>query len=428
MSFFDSDSSEKIENNNKNYTKYVNSEKKKKKNDKLFKSLNISKNDETKKNIKTSENDISTNQEAKTITKIYKYITRTLENFIEKNYSNYKFVNNSLKTIYSHIKVYLESLKEIKKPNDKKNTTDDENQKILYEFKIDRLTQQIKELKQEISLLCTNETNKFEAGFPKKFKIYNYLKKKNLKLENKTKLDEFKYLLCIKEQQKKINELENKLKLKILENSKEAKESKLFPIITQFDLKEHVNSKSIPLTQTIIKNSKSSNRNICKLKANKKDHFLTITNSGSKTPFKMISDKSNKGKDGNSKNKKDVKELFKSINVDIKEEKPNEKNKDEPKTRNKVDFHFNILKLNSEIIPNKDKKFFISHPNLNIAGINTRLDKYTIGIPNKLFSFKFSKNIDKNAFYKFPSTLNEIFVELEKLRIHTNNTDIINNY
>ena len=46
-----------------------------------------------------------------------------------------------------------------------------------------------------------------------------------------------------------------------------------------------------------------------------------------------------------------------------------------------------------------------------------------MGVPNKIFSFKFSKNIDKNAFYKFPSTLNEIFVELEKLRINANKAE-----
>ena len=60
------------------------------------------------------------------------------------------------------------------------------------EFKIDDLNQQIKDLKYEIELLNTNESNKLDIGSPKKFKIYNYLKKKNLKLENKTRLDKFK--------------------------------------------------------------------------------------------------------------------------------------------------------------------------------------------------------------------------------------------
>ena len=241
-----------------------------------------------------------------------------------------------------------------------------------------------------------------------------------MKLENKTRLDEFKYLLYIKEQQKKINDLEKKLKLKVLENSKEAKESKLFPSINQFDLKEHVNPKSIPLTETILKNCISTKRNISKATNLKKDYFLTITNSESKTPFKMIK------KEENTKRKRSKEGIYKSINVNLSEEKLKEKNKNKRNEPNEADSHFRMLKLNSEIIPNKDKKFFISHPNLTIAGIGQRLNKYNIGIPNKLFSFKFSKNIDKNAFYKFPSTLNEIFVELEKLRIHANGSDMNN--
>ena len=398
---------------------------KKNQNDKLYKSINELKddddNDEIRNNIRIKESDISNNQDAKNITKIYKYITKTLENFIEKNYSNFKLVNNSLKAIYSHIKIYLSSLNKKWK---EKNNKDNDNQNLLYEFKISDLNQQIKDLKYEIELLNSNETNRLDDGSPLKFKIYNYLKKKNLKLENKTKLDEFKYLLCIKEQQKKINELENKLKLKILANSKEVKESKCFPTISQFDLKEHINPKTIPLTQTILKNSKTSKRNDSKITSFKKDCFLTITNSGSRTPYKTLYDKSSKEDEEKSKKKGFKKGLFKSINVNINEEKQKEKSFNK---RNEADVHFNILRLNSEIIPNKDKKYFISHPNLTIAGINQKLNKYNIGIPNKLFSFKFSKNIDKNAFYKFPSTLNEIFVELERLRIHANNTDIINN-
>ena len=298
---------------------------KKNQNDKLYKSINELKddddNDEIRNNIRIKESDISNNQDAKNITKIYKYITKTLENFIEKNYSNFKLVNNSLKAIYSHIKIYLSSLNKKWK---EKNNKDNDNQNLLYDFKISDLNQQIKDLKYEIELLNSNETNRLDDGSPLKFKIYNYLKKKNLKLENKTKLDEFKYLLCIKEQQKKINELENKLKLKILANSKEVKESKCFPTISQFDLKEHINPKTIPLTQTILKNSKTSKRNDSKITSFKKDCFLTITNSGSRTPYKTLYDKSSKDDEEKSKKKGFKKGLFKSINVNINEEKQKE--------------------------------------------------------------------------------------------------------
>ena len=428
MAFSDSESSEINDENIRENKRSYSTRKKKNPNNKLYKSINQLKDDsdEIKKNTKIKENDISNNREAKSITKTYKYITKTLESFIEKNFSNFKFVNNALKAIYSQIRVYIASLNESKKTKEKQNNKTDKNQNLLYEFKIDDLNQQIKDLKYEIELLNTNESNKLDIGSPKKFKIYNYLKKKNLKLENKTKLDEIKYLLYIKEQQKKINELENKLKLKVLENSKEAKETKLFPAINQFDLKEHVNPKSIPLTETILKNSISTKRNVPKATNLKRDYFLTITNSESKTPFKKICDKNNQKKEENTKRKRSKEGIYKSINVNLSEEKLKEKNKNKRNEPNEADSHFRMLKLNSEIIPNKDKKFFISHPNLTIADMNQRMNKYNMGIPNKLFSFKFSKNIDKNAFYKFPSTLNEIFVELEKLRIHANGSDIHN--
>ena len=424
MALSDAESSEISGENAERIKRTYSTKKNNNQNDKLFKSLNEFKDDdnkEIKKYDRINEINLSDEEDAKNITIIYKYITRTLENFIEKNYSNFKFLKNSLKTIYSHIKAYIESLNQVRKENNKQNQKDDNNQNLLYEFKISYLNQQIKDLKYEIELLSSNEKYWLDDNSPKKYKIYNYLKKKNVKLQNKTKLDEFKYLLCIKEQQNKINDLENKLKLKILENSKEVKESKCFPNISQFDLKEHINAKSIPLTETILKNSKSSKKNLSKITEFKKDYFLTVTNSGSKTPFKMLTDKSNKIYDKKSKKKGLNQGLFKSININLNDEKTNEKKLNK---RNEADDYFNILKLNSEIIPNKDKKFFISHPNLTIAGINQRLNKYNIGIPNKLFSFKFSKNINKNAFYKFPSTLNGIFVELEKLRINQNNTEI----
>ena len=107
-----------------------------------------------------------------------------------------------------------------------------------------------------------------------------------------------------------------------MENSKEAKESKLFPSINQFDLKEHVNPKSIPLTETILKNCISTKRNISKATNLKKDYFLTITNSESKTPFKMIKkeekqktqEKQEKKEKHNIKNKRNINKSTKRYN------------------------------------------------------------------------------------------------------------------
>ena len=83
----------------------------------------------------------------------------------------------------------------------------------------------------------------------------------------------------------------------------------------------------------------------------------------------------------------------------------------------------NIKEYTPENIMNKEKKYFISHPNLTLAGLDNNRNKFTSGLPNKIFSFKFSKNLEKNAFFIFPSTLNETLVNLEKLRINRNYLD-----
>ena len=416
MSLSDSDYSLKKQ----SYYSHMDEDITKSENDQLDQSLKIINKYSDKnsnKNIKNKKIYISDEKNEKNITKLYKHITKTLEKFIEKNYSDIPFVNSSLKMIFSHIKALLSSLEKTKNIKEKiKKNEDDKN--ILYEFKIDDLNQQIKDLKYELELLNINGENKYDDTSLKKYKIYTYLKKKNSKIENKSKLEEFKYLLYIQEQQNKINELEKKLHLKILENLKEAKESRCFPNINQYDTKEHINPKSIPLTESILKKSKSSKKKlVSKLSNQKKDYLMTITNSISKskakTPYRIqtedieLNEKEKKKKVGFKEN------IFQKIDINDNQDK-------RTFTRNDIDFHFNFLKLNSETIPNRDKKYFISHPNLNIAGYNQKLNKYKMGVPSKIFSFKFSKNIDKNSFYKFPSILNEMFVELEKLRINAN--------
>ena len=150
MSFSVSESSEKSDKIKKQFysTKKQNAKK-----NKLYKSINSEYNEEDSNKInKTKEDDFNDNNDIRSITKIYKYITKTLEKFIEKNYSQVIFVNNTLRMIYSHIKVLLSSLKK-EKNSEQKNDTLDNNQKLLYEIKINDLNQQLKDLKYEFNLL-----------------------------------------------------------------------------------------------------------------------------------------------------------------------------------------------------------------------------------------------------------------------------------
>ena len=67
------------------------------------------------------------------------------------------------------------------------------------------------------------------------------------------------------------------------------------------------------------------------------------------------------------------------------------------------------------ILDNK-KEFFVSHPTLNTAGIIKKKEQKYVGIPNKLLRLKLHKGVEKNIQIKFPSSLNETLVNLEKLR------------
>ena len=71
--------------------------------------------------------------------------------------------------------------------------------KILYEIKIHELYIKIKEWNHQIELLNINDESKNNFQITKKFGVYNSLKRKIIELESKLKLNEFNYLLCIKE-------------------------------------------------------------------------------------------------------------------------------------------------------------------------------------------------------------------------------------
>ena len=138
MSFSISESSEKSEKNQKRIKNYYSAKKEREKENKVYKTLNNDLNEDESNPInKKNEDDLDDSNNIRSITKIYKYITKSLETFIEKNYNQAIFVNNALRTIYSHIKVYLSSLKKENKNEQKKGTIDtiDSNQKYYMKLK-----------------------------------------------------------------------------------------------------------------------------------------------------------------------------------------------------------------------------------------------------------------------------------------------------
>ena len=136
MAFSESESSEKSNEYIKKHKNFDILNKEKDKKVDYSKIINDSNDEENQNNIKNSENGVINNKDAKHITKIYKIIIRTLESFIEKNYSNFKFVDSALGVIYSHIKAYLSSLKDEKSIKIKKLIKKIISKKYYMNFKL----------------------------------------------------------------------------------------------------------------------------------------------------------------------------------------------------------------------------------------------------------------------------------------------------
>ena len=406
------------------------------KNKHIFKAINIKSH---------NNNDLNSSNQEEEILAIYKTIKRKIKDFITSNKADNNFIFSSLNYIYSFINSLFSSFSKKEDSNREMNHKENENKNYL-------------------KLLTINNDHSEIYKTSRKILEYNLLKKKILDLENKLKVNEFKYLLCIKEQQIKISDLEKQLKMKnIKEDHNEIKETRCFPHLIQYNYKDDINPKSVPLTKSILKdlNIRSKNRiNTYKYKShlkknnsnknknpiknniiyNSKPNFIR-TNYSSK--YKKIIKKNVDNEEENYINSpqnkksqhptiKSVDILKKKVNLDEDDDKSNNYNNVISSSRIKQlslgyeddDINLKTLKdFNSDNIINKGKTYFISHPNLAIAGINNKKNKFSKGLPNKIFSFKFSKNLEKNAFFTFPSTLNETLVNLEKLKLNKNFID-----
>ncbi len=405
------------------------------------------------------------------IVSIYGQIFITIQDFIQKNKENNSLIFLALYKIYSNIHSIFSSLTQ-NEQNCNENTNEninakssdnlkynnllDNNSKLLYELKIEELNKKIKQLNQDSKITVFHEVDKSNGKLTKKDGINNYLKKKILELEDKIKINEYNYLLYIQELQKKLSYLENNLRMKeILKEYNESKDIRCFPNLTQFNLEENINPKSIPLTKSILKdiNSSKKKNNLSRLKELFCDS-LVLTNSISRNNKKIINSKQNHFKTADDDNN-----MFKKINVKnneneignefknipkildydisrfkscdfLKQKNTNDEDEEignnfpissrikkiseKPIDEYDEDKNLKILKnFNIKNIINKEKKYFISHPNLTIAGINKK-NKYNKGLPNKLFSFKFSKNFEKDAFFIFPSIFSETLINLKK--------------
>ena len=400
---------------------------------------------------------------------IYKEIKLYIEKFIN-NYKNEKILLSFiLKEIFNAIIIIIKDF--IKTNNssfseNKQNpfiTTSDEcntirnsqsrygdldlniNSKIVFLLTIQKLNDKIKKLEEEIEFF------KNILNIPRK-KIFgqefiNLFKKKYSEQKAKNKKEEYKYLFCIEEQEKKIKSLEKELKKKQNENLpiEKARLLRCFPNFHQYNFKEDINPKSIPMFQqfkiekTMEKDNSKTARNLSQYMKQKKALFnndscsydrkkLFLTNSDLFPKNNSIINKKDKSKNKKKCNNCNI-ELNNNYEINI---NPIDKkhirikkhfyrtnnNSINVRNNNKGSDYINGLlqDYHPKTILDHNKEFFISHPTLDIAGVIKKKELKYVGLPQKLIKLKVHKHLEKNMLITFPSSLNETLLNLEKLR------------
>lgn len=337
--------------------------------------------------------------------------------------------------------------------NEKKNFNLDINSKIVFLLKIQKLNNTIKKLKEEQAFfksIVEVPNTKLGNNF------IDLFKKKYMEQKAKNKKEELNYLLCIGEQEKEINSLKKEISKNVKENLpiEISKSLRCFPNFHQYDFKEDINPKSIPLFQQFQKEKKidkylrkdiiKSPKNDLSNSSKRKTNIFNNNSSNDRTKLLLTNPDFKRVKKNNKEN------FFKSrdnkvvslnkiniynmslINDNNVNKERNEFYKVGSNQKVKIlNTESNIIKKKEEnqrkinayfkdyfpktIIDNK-KEFFLAHPTLSIAGVVKNKELKYIGLPKKIIRLKFHKNVEKNILVTFPSSLNETLVNLEKLR------------
>ena len=235
-----------------------------------FSYLSIDENDENKNNISDCDllsisNSSNKNNKKSPILQINKdndnpfvvyeeiksYIEKFINDYINEKTSIYFILKEIYNAIVIIIKDFIENYNSSLTEN-KQNLSNlelDINSKIVFLLTIQKLNEKIKKLQEEIEFF----KNVIEVPKKKKYghNFVDMFKKKYKEQKVKNKKEEYKYLLCIEEQEKRINSLQKELKKKEKENLPidTIKLVRCFPNFHQYDFKEDINPKSIPLFQ-----------------------------------------------------------------------------------------------------------------------------------------------------------------------------------
>ena len=435
---------------------------------KLISQNNTLYNNSNNYNIKplTNTSLFSSQKEAEEETKLKSLLTKISNIFSEilsKYESEQSILYSILKEIIYSIKLIISEFSSNKETLENDNINNkskshylntDSNSKVVLQLKIEKLNKKIQLLTNEIQTMknCFNITNGKNTK-----NYYVYFLKKLTAIKSKYQDNELKYLLYIEEQKNKITNLEKELEKHIKKDLPKdvSKAIRCFPHCIQYNVKEYINPKTVPLSQMKITKNKIYHSTI-KTKI-PKFLFDSENNSNSSRDNKIFKTECNI----NNKGIKDEILLFNGNEININKSRNHKfentstdnKNKERAKTYNKISqnnrdcsisitnitprnsyeknlkiFSYNNKKVlnKNEIIKNvndykpnilinKKKEFYISHPNIKLAEIEKEKTFNTILRKVKIKFSKY-KNINKNSFIIFPTYLNETLANLEKFR------------
>ena len=322
----------------------------------------------------------------------YNYILYKLESLLNSlNDYNYNYVYSQLINIKKAINEITSNKKILKTFINKKTEEDDKYNnfgKISFDKELNRHNKSCTEL----------DVNALKYNSIKKKRKINMLKQKNSDLEDKLKTENLKYLFCIGEQNMEIQKLEKELNKRSFGNMTQ-KDFRCFPNYRKFEKSD--SSSNITKHQNLKVNTRPTSYNKKNLKKFYHEEYLDHSENKHETAL--------------NNNGEDLTEKEKNLIIEYGEKVVNQK------------------KFKRNKLMDKKRKYYISHPKLKYIKNDLNMKSWKTNeildsFPKSLLRHKFISKSQRNNLVIFPSSINQIITNLEKLRIHNNFKRIENDF
>ena len=347
--------------------------------------------------FKDKKSNINDNNLHFEIISTYNYIINKVESLMNSlNYFNYDNVYSQLINIKKAINKITSN--NIRNRSLNKNSEEEDKYNSCSNFRIsfDKELSSYNKSNSDLNMTSFRFNNMKNS----KLKLSNQ-NQKNSDLEDKLKTENLKYLFCIGEQNIEIKKLEQELTKKSFDNmsQNELKDFRCFPYYKKFDISD--SSSNQTKRQNVIMNQRLNSLNKKQLK---------------KIYYENYIDKSdNQVESAINNNREDLTELTNKDIIEYGEKVVNEK------------------KLKGNRFIDRKGKYYISHPKLKYIKNNLNMKSWKTNelldsFPKELLRHKFTSKSQKDSLIVFPSSLNQIITNLEKLRIHNNFTKMENDF